>query len=65
MGLFSLEKTRLHGDLTETFQYLKGAYKEAREGHLIRNSSDRTQRDGLKLRGGKFKLDFRIKFFLV
>ncbi|KAK4830729.1 LOW QUALITY PROTEIN: hypothetical protein QYF61_013179 [Mycteria americana] len=57
LGLFSLEKRRLWGDLIAAFQYLKGAYKKAGERLFTRASSDRKE--------GRFRLDLRKKFFAV
>jgi len=43
LGIFNLEKKRPWGDLTVAFQYLKGAYRKAREGFFIRAGSVRTK----------------------
>ncbi|KAK4818515.1 hypothetical protein QYF61_014328 [Mycteria americana] len=65
LGLFSLEKRRLQGDLTAAFHYLKVAYKKAGEGLFARACTDRTWGNGFKLKEGRFRLDTRKKFFTI
>jgi len=65
MGLFSLEKGRLQGNLTAAFQYLKGAYKKDEERLFSRACFSKTRGNGLKLKELRFGLDIRKKFFTL
>jgi len=65
LGLFSLEKKGLWGDLKAALQYMKGGYKKEGDRLFIRVYHDRTRGNSFKVKEGRFRLSITKMLFTI
>ena len=65
LGMFSLKKRRLRGDMRALFKYLKGGHTEEGQDLFLILPECRTWNNGLKFQEARFWLDIRKKILTV
>uniref|UniRef100_A0A803JYA6 Reverse transcriptase domain-containing protein n=1 Tax=Xenopus tropicalis TaxID=8364 RepID=A0A803JYA6_XENTR len=65
LGLFTLEKRRLRGDMITMYKYIKGSYNNLSNVLFTSRSFQRTRGHPLRLEEGRFHLNIRKGFFTV
>ena len=65
LGMFSLEKRRLRGDMIALFKYLKCCHTEEGQDLFSILPECRMWSNGLKLQEARFLLDIRKSFLTV
>ena len=65
LGMFSLEKRRLKGDMITVFKYLKGCHTEEGQDLFSIIPECRTRNNGLKLKEARFRLNIRKNLITV
>ena len=64
LGMFSLEKRRLRGDMITLFKYLKGCHTEEGQDFFLTLPVCRTRNNGIKRQEARFWLDIRKNVLL-
>ena len=63
LGLFSLERHKLRGDLIEMYKIMRSIDRVNRVKLFARMDSNSTRGHGLRVRGVRYNLDARGSFF--